>query len=120
VFIRGKAVAFAVLTSGQRLSDVDLAVARHWIAEMLAVPNLASVDEYDHMGAHRSLLIEDVGPSLWVSPKHGVEGLPHRLAFDTRRRAADMALEVWCEGYSRHHKNREREEKRLIEISVPT
>jgi hypothetical protein len=96
------------LTTGQGLRHVDLAVTRHRIAEMLAVPNLSPIDEHDHMRTHGTLLIEDVRASPWVSLKHGLEGLPHRLAFDARRRAAHVALDVRGKGDCWHLNIRKR------------
>jgi hypothetical protein len=106
--IRGRKQLLSLfLTTGQGLRHVDLAVTRHRIAEMLAVPNLSPINEDHHVRPNRALLIEDVGASLWVSLEHGLEGLPHRLAFDSRRRAAHVTLDVGSESDSWHLRNGE-------------
>ena len=84
------------------MGDVDLAIPRHWIAEVLTVENLAAVHEDHHVRADGPLLIEHVRPRAWISMEDGVQRLANRVTFDARRRAAYVALNVWGEGYCWH------------------
>jgi hypothetical protein len=82
------------LTPGERLGHIDVGMTRHRVAELLPVADLLSIDEDDHVGANRSLLIEDVGARLWVPAEDCLQRLTHRLGFDSGGRAVHMALNV--------------------------
>ena len=69
-----------------------------------------AIDKDHHVRPHGALLIEDVAPCPWVSPKDRLERFPYRLRFHPCRRAWDMTLNVRGEGDSHHIKEkRERE-----------
>ena len=87
---------------GQRLCNVDLAIARHRIAELLPVEELTAVHEDHHVRADGSLIIEHVCPGSGVSPEDGVQRLANCFPFNAGGRAGDVALDVGGEGYCRH------------------
>jgi hypothetical protein len=54
------------------------------------------------VGANCALLIEHVRPGPDIFVEDGVQRIPHRVARNLRRRAAHVALNVWCKGDSGH------------------
>jgi hypothetical protein len=90
------------LSPGQGLRDVDLAITRHRIAEMLSVSNLSSINEHDHVLPHRSLVIEHVGTRSRVPLKDRFENLADGLTLDVAGGTADVALNIGGEGYRWH------------------
>jgi hypothetical protein len=102
--LRGRAVEHAPrqLSAGQGLRDVDLAITRHWIAEMLSVSNLSPINEHDHVLPHRSLVVEHVGAGSRVPLKDHFEYLADGLALDIAGGTVHVALNIGREGDSRH------------------
>ena len=101
VFIRGWQLLLRSST-GERLGHVDLAIARHRIAEVLAVADLTAVHEDHHVRADGPLLIEHVRPRAWVTAEDCVQRLANRVTFNASGRAGDVALDVRREGDRRH------------------
>ena len=93
---------FVLLATGERLGHVDLAIARHRIAEVLAVEDLTAVHEHYHVRADCPLLIEHVRPRAGVTAEDRVQRLANRVTVNAHGRAGDVTLNVRSKGYSRH------------------
>ena len=87
------------------MHDVDLAAGEDGVGQVIAIVDLAAIDEHHHVPSQCALIVEHVAAQPWVLGEHGVEHGADRGAFDRRRLALHVPLEVRRERDGRHAGN---------------